>query len=161
MSRVDEAVEVQTAADAQKTYVVVLRARSSARFLPENGFETFFGDVPGCAGPVRFRLRSRWVDEGHEAPIPRELWIRGAILQLVGISAADFAELYERLPRDVGSSRKIVRGHFVGDGADPAPAGEEYPRLEWNSRMQTVKREGERFLLSFQEKFTVHCAPTY
>ncbi|MCA1702087.1 MAG: hypothetical protein LC808_01970 [Actinobacteria bacterium] len=62
---------------SQKTYVVVLRARSSARFMPEEGFEVFFGDVPGSAGPVRFRVRTRWVDEGHEAPMPRELWIEG------------------------------------------------------------------------------------
>jgi hypothetical protein len=59
----------------QATYVVVLRAQSSARFMPEDGFEVLFGDVPDCAGPVRFRLRTRWVDEGHGVSIPRELWI--------------------------------------------------------------------------------------
>lgn len=361
----------------QKTYVVVLRARSSARFMPEEGFEVSFGDVPGSFGSVRFRVRTRWVDEGHEAPIPRELWIEGrgpapsldhavanfgatgrvfsnllsftadtsvevpevhvaydatpgvsereflevfmpderghpregriaranelaavfqglqlsadnsrinraiqqyalalhywyfggewlalahlymavetltdaviryqcdkdgvdaetlasrqgidtvnpeswkrklqiwsrreivfdgdnetyrkaryastgiehgfleldevnrnalfateatfgyvrkAILRVLEISPTEFTELYERVPRDVGSLRKMVRGYFVGDGADPAPPNEEYPRLEWISAVKTMQREGEKFMLSFQEKFKVRCAPTY
>lgn len=363
-------------ANTQRTYVVVLRARSSARFLPEEGFSVSFNNVPGCAGSVRFGLRTRWVDEGHAAPLPRELWIeahgpapsldhaiavfgssgrsfanllaftantatetpevhlaydatlgvterefvevfladerghpregriartsemvgvfsglqnaggrasrlhralqqyalalrywyfggewlalahlymaaetltdavithacngddaealalwlgidtsqggkwrhdlqiwarkdvifesddetyrdarhasdgiehgflefdeinrravavtattfgyiRRSILRLLEISETDFAELYERAPRDVSSLRKLIRGHFVGDGSDPAPPNEEYPRLDWNSGVRTVEREGDMFKFSFEERFTVHCAPSY
>jgi hypothetical protein len=365
-----------SATGAQRTYIVVLRARSSARFLPEEGFSVSFNDVPGCAGPVRFGLRTRWVDEGHAAPLPRELWIeargpapsldhaitvfgsfgrsfanllaftantpaetpevhlaydatpgvterefveifladerghpregqiartsemvavfsglqqradqaprlnraiqqyalalrywyfggewlalahlymaaetladavisyachghnaealavwlgidtsqkdkwphdlkiwartdvifegdnetyrdarhasdgiehgflefdeinrravavtdttfgyiRRSILRLLEISETEFAELYGRVPRDVSSLRKLIRGHFVGDGSDPAPPNEDYPRLEWNSGVRTVEREGDRFVFSFQERFAVRCAPSY
>jgi hypothetical protein len=360
----------------QRTYVVVLRARSSARFLPEEGFSVSFNDVPGCAEPVRFGLRTRWVDEGYAAPLPRELWIeargpapsldhavavfgssgrsfanllaftantptetpevhlaydatrgvterefvevfvaderghpregriartsemvavfsglqnwvaqaprlnralqqyalalrywyfggewlalahlymaaetltkavlahacadnetealamwlgidtadagkwrhelqvwarrdvifegdnetyrdarhasdgiehgflefdeinrhavavtsrtfgyiRRCILRLLAVSETDYFELYVRVPRDVSSLRKLIRGHFVGDGGDPAPPNEEYPRLEWNSGVRTVEREGDRFRFSFQERFTVRCAAGY
>ena len=53
-------------------YVAVLRARSAARFRPEEGQEFFIHPVRHCEGTVRFRLRTRWVNEGHEAPVPRE-----------------------------------------------------------------------------------------
>jgi len=55
--------------------MVVLRAPSSARFKPEEGQEISLSNLPGIAGTVRLRLRTRWVDEGFEALIPRELWI--------------------------------------------------------------------------------------
>jgi integrase len=88
-------------------------------------------------------------------------YIRKTILRLLGISRAESAELYERSPRDVGSFRKMIRGHFIGGGSDPAPANEEYPRLDWSSGIKTVQREDEKFVISFQEKFTVRCAPSY
>ena len=50
----ERGAEEETITDPQKTYVVVIRARSSARFMPGEGFEVYFGDVPGSAGPVRF-----------------------------------------------------------------------------------------------------------
>ena len=59
----------------QHNFIVVLRARSSARFRPEAGQEFFISGLPGIVGTVRMRLRTRWVDEGFEAPTPRELWI--------------------------------------------------------------------------------------
>jgi hypothetical protein len=62
-------------APEQRTFIIVLRAPSSARFKPEEGQEIFLPNLPGIAGTVRLRLRTRWVDEGFEAPIPRELWI--------------------------------------------------------------------------------------
>ena len=362
----------------QRTYVLVLRARSSVRFFPNEGFEVFFGNIPGAAGPVRIRLRTRWVDEGHEAAIPRELWIeargpapslddavakfgasgrffsnllaltantsvdlpevhvaydasegtkereflevflpderghpregrmvqtrelttvfeainrfgvdirrfdraiqqyglalrywyfggewlalshlymaaetladlviadacktraidkktlasqlgvhvsdaeslehklkiwarrdvvfdgdnatyrdaryasdgiehgflelqevnrhaqsvtaitfqyiRTTILRLLNVSQTEFPELYNRPPRDVGSLRKMIRGHFVGDGGDPAPRDQEYPQLEWNSRVNTAHWDGESFKVGFQERFAVRCAPGY
>jgi hypothetical protein len=359
----------------QCAYVVVLRARSAARFKPEEGGEFFLSSVPDCAGPVRFRLRTRWADEGHDAPVPRELWVeargsapsldhavsrftavarylttlvaftantqvgvpephiaydasdgsprreflevfvpderghpsegrlikadelsavfrgvdlaadgrrisraihqyglalrhwyfggewlalahlymavetltkaairrrcrddrvddealakhlgvdttrkwkreleerarrdiifdgdaatyskakeasdgvehgylefdevhrhalaateatfgyvRRAILRLLDIERTDQPELYERPPRDVQSLRKMIRGHFVGDGTDPAPPGQEYPLLEWRSAVQTFTREGDKFSVSFQERFTARCASSY
>jgi hypothetical protein len=88
-------------------------------------------------------------------------YIRRCILRLLEISEVDFGGLYERVPRDVGSFRKLIRGHFVGDGGDPAPTNEDYPGLEWNSGVRTVEREGDKFIFSFQERFTVRCAAGY
>jgi len=379
----DKDLEVESHDDAsllqQRTYVVVLRARAAARFLPNEGFEASFDDVPRCNGTVRTRLRTRWVDEGHDAPLPRELWIeargpapslddavtmfgssgrffgnllafttntavetpevhvgfdatdgneereflevfvpdqrghpsegkivrteelkevfeainrlghddarrmdraiqqyglalrnwyfgaewlslahlyiaaetltdlviddacrrqnldqagvaaglnidagdpskvrhdlevwarrevifagdlstyrdaryasdgiehgfldlsevnrrakaitatafrhlRRAVLQLLGISLSEFAELHDRPPRDVKSLRKMIRGHFVGDGSDPAPAGQEYPLLEWNSRVSAARWEEDKLKIDFEERFTVRCAAPY
>jgi hypothetical protein len=361
----------------QRTYNVVLRARSAARFKPEEGNEFLFASVPDCQGAVRFRTRTRWVNEGHEAPLPRELWIEGrgpapsldlavsrftaiarylttliaftantqvgtpeahiafdatngerdrdflevflpderghpsegrlvqiaeltavfagldsvedagrvaraldqyglalrywyfggewlalthlymavetltkavvrhrckvdevaeealaetlgidvtnadkwqhelevwarkevifqgdlaayrkarhasdgvehgfleldkvhrealavteitfkyvrqAILELIHVERVEFPELYDRLPRDVQSLRRMIRGHFVGDGTDPAPMGEEYPHLEWNSSVTTWRREGDRFTSALNDKFVVRCSPEY
>jgi hypothetical protein len=88
-------------------------------------------------------------------------YVRRTILRLLNISHADFPELVERVPRDVQSLRKILRGHFVGPGDDPAPPGEEYPYLEWRSAVRTLTRDGDKFSLSFQEKVTVRCASGY
>ena len=71
----DTASDKQREATQQRTFVVVLRAPSSARFKPEEGQEFSLPNVPGSAGTVRLRLRTRWVDEGFDAPTPRELWI--------------------------------------------------------------------------------------
>ncbi|MCA1603680.1 MAG: hypothetical protein LC776_19255, partial [Acidobacteria bacterium] len=38
---------------------------------------------------------------------------------------------------------------------------EEYPRLEWMSAVKTMQRKEDNFMVSFQEKFIVRCAPTY
>lgn len=55
-------------------YVVVLRARSAARFLPEEGCELVL-DVPNLdLQGVRVRTFTRWVDEGGKE-LPRELII--------------------------------------------------------------------------------------
>jgi hypothetical protein len=71
----DRASREQREATEQRTFIVVLRAPSSARFKPEEGQEFFVPNLPGIAGTVRLRLRTRWMDEGFEAPTPRELWI--------------------------------------------------------------------------------------
>jgi hypothetical protein len=53
-------------------YVVVLRARSAARFLPEEGCELVL-NVPNLdLHGVRVRTFTRWVDEGGKE-LPREL----------------------------------------------------------------------------------------
>jgi hypothetical protein len=62
-----------TAAVAAAEYVVVLRARSAARFLPEEGWELLLDAVPGLGlGPVRIRAATRWVAVGGHT-LPREL----------------------------------------------------------------------------------------
>jgi hypothetical protein len=88
-------------------------------------------------------------------------YVRRAILRVLDISEAEFSELFVRVPRDVESLRRLIKGQFVGSGGNPAPPDEEYPRLEWHSSVKTLKREGERFSLSFQERFTVRCASDY
>jgi hypothetical protein len=88
-------------------------------------------------------------------------YVRRSILRLLYVSEADFPELVQRPPRDVQSLRKMVRGHFVGPGGDPAAPGEEYPYLEWLSTVRTLTRDGDKLSLSFQEKFTVRCAVAY
>jgi len=54
-------------------YLVVLRAPSSARFLPEGGWQLDLDSVPGLGlGAVRVRTFTRWVASG-EFSLPREL----------------------------------------------------------------------------------------
>jgi hypothetical protein len=54
-------------------YTVVLRARSSARFLPEEGWEHYFSG-PFLATPARVRAFTRWMSDGPSS-VPRELLI--------------------------------------------------------------------------------------
>jgi hypothetical protein len=53
---------------------VVLRASSSAYFLPEEGWEHHFSLLGLGIGPVRTRAFTRWVTEGLHS-VPRELVI--------------------------------------------------------------------------------------
>lgn len=54
-------------------FLVVMRARSSARFLPEEGWELNLEAVPGLGlGPVRVRTFTRWAEDGGHQ-VPREL----------------------------------------------------------------------------------------
>lgn len=59
----------------EREYVVVVRAASSARFLPEQGQEITLQAVSGTSHPMRLRLRTNWKDEGYSAMVPRELLI--------------------------------------------------------------------------------------
>lgn len=88
-------------------------------------------------------------------------YVRKTILRLLNLVGDEFAEMHNRIPRDVRSLRKMAKGHFTGDGSDPAPAGEVYPRLEWLSTVKTLKRDDDRFTVSFEERFTVRCSPSY
>lgn len=55
-------------------FIVVLRARSSARFLPEEGFELNLEPATTADPPAaRLRMFTRWVASGHAEPLPREL----------------------------------------------------------------------------------------
>lgn len=83
--------------------------------------------------------------------------VRVAVLNILGLEGS-YPELYDRTPMDVKSSRKFIRGHFVGHGEDAAPPGQEYPLLEWNSSVQSMVRSGESFSAQFTEKLSVKCA---
>jgi hypothetical protein len=62
-----------TAERLPSEYTVVLRALSSARFLPEEGWEFNLESVPGLGlGVVRVRTFTRWVAIGGNS-VPREL----------------------------------------------------------------------------------------
>lgn len=66
-------VEAGTAERLTFEYTVVLRALSSARFLPEEGWEFHFESVPGLGlGAVRVRAFTRWAAAGENS-VPREL----------------------------------------------------------------------------------------
>jgi hypothetical protein len=86
-------------------------------------------------------------------------YVRRSILRQLGLSGAEHEKLAARSSRDVGSLRKVVRGHFNSDSGNVAPNGEEYPYLEWRSKVKTLRRDGKGFDLSFEENFTVRCAP--
>jgi hypothetical protein len=65
-------------------YIVVLRALSSARFLPEEGWELNLDSVPGLGlDAIRVRAFTRWV-ASSESSIPRELVVevRGRAVSL-------------------------------------------------------------------------------
>ncbi len=55
-------------------YVVVMRAASAARFREEDP-SLAVTDWPTRAGPVRIEFRTRYMDEGTGARIPRDLWV--------------------------------------------------------------------------------------
>lgn len=65
--------EVNVTNPAGTEYIVVLRAKSSARFLPEEGCEFQLEAVPALGlGPVRVRTFTRWAPTGEHS-LPREL----------------------------------------------------------------------------------------
>ena len=56
----------------QVEYIVVLRTRSAARYLPDGGFEFNFDSVAGLGlGAVRVRAFTRWVAAGADE-LPRK-----------------------------------------------------------------------------------------
>lgn len=77
----------QTAKLSEDDYIVVLRGRSSARFRSAEGVALTFTDPSSGAASVHARIRTRWVDEGFESALPRELWI-DARLRAASLDAA-------------------------------------------------------------------------
>ena len=59
--------------DSKGSYVVVLRAPSAARFEVEDNLS--INRVPCATGTVDLIFRTRYVNEGFSAPVPRELWV--------------------------------------------------------------------------------------
>jgi Protein of unknown function (DUF2934) len=56
-----------------RTFVVVLRATSSARFLEDERLH--LRQITESTGTIDVVFRTRYADEGLESPLPRELWI--------------------------------------------------------------------------------------
>ncbi len=69
----NDSTEAKDTKSTGTEYIVVLRARSSARFLPEEGWELNLDAVHGLQlGAVRVRTFTRWVPFGEHS-LPREL----------------------------------------------------------------------------------------
>jgi hypothetical protein len=63
--------------------------------------------------------------------------VRRTIIDLLDLPRAVSTELMEVKPKDVQSSRKVIRGRLLGAAADPAAEGQLYPLLEWASSVDT------------------------
>jgi hypothetical protein len=85
--------------------------------------------------------------------------VRRTIIDLLDLPGAIGAELMEIKPKDVQSTRKIIRGRLLGSAADPAADGELYPRLEWTTSIDSVSREGAAFQFKGKEHVTVWINP--
>jgi hypothetical protein len=85
--------------------------------------------------------------------------VRRTIIDLLDLPGVIGAELMEIKPKDVQSTRKIIRGRLIGAAADPAADGELYPRLEWTSSIDSVAREGTAFQFKGKELVTVWINP--
>jgi hypothetical protein len=94
----------------QAEYIVVLRARSSARFLPEEGCELVL-NVPGFGlERVRVRTFTRWVGEGGKQ-LPREL-----IVEVRGETSSldDAAAKFAAIARPIATMAGFVANVRVG-----------------------------------------------
>ncbi len=92
-------------------YVVVLRALSSARFLPEEGWELNLDAVPGLGlGAIRVRAFTRWVASG-ESSMPREL-----VVEVRGraVSLDEAISKFEVIARPVATMIGFVANVRVG-----------------------------------------------
>lgn len=91
-------------------YVVVLRARTAARFLPEAGCEATLHDATFAPQGVRIRVFTRWASEGGNE-VPREL-----IVEVRGNAATidDAIETFSRLARPVATIIGFVANVQVG-----------------------------------------------
>ena len=86
-------------------------------------------------------------------------YVRRSIVSLLDLDPAVADELNSIKPKDVQSTRKIIRGRLLGTAADPAPADSFYPTLEWSSNITSVVRNGSAFTLTPEEKITVRLHP--
>ncbi len=112
-------------------YVVVLRAPSSARFLPEEGMELNVKAPTLGLEHVRVRAFTRWADENGQQ-LPRELIIevRGAAPSL-GEAAARFAALARPIATLAGFVANVRVGALEVHLAYDCTAGkEERPFME-------------------------------
>jgi hypothetical protein len=85
--------------------------------------------------------------------------VRRTIIDLLDLPGEIGAELMEVKPKDVQSTRKIIRGRLLGTAEDPAMDGELYPHLEWTSSIDSIAREGTAFEFKGKEQVTVRINP--
>ncbi len=90
-------------------YTVVLRASSSARFLPEEGWEQHFL-IPGLAEPVRTRAFTRWVADGSYS-LPREL-----VIEVKGLAGSldEAGSSFSAIARPIANMIAFVANVRVG-----------------------------------------------
>ena len=113
-------------------YIVVSRALSSARFLPEGGWELNLESVPGLGlGAIRVRAFTRWVPSG-EGSIPREL-----VIEVCGraVSLDEAVIKFDVITRPVATMIGFVANVRVGPpevhlAYDCAAGSRERPFLE-------------------------------
>jgi hypothetical protein len=98
--------------------------------------------------------------------VTRELFdmVRSAILTLLPTLDQDIAgAIMSKQPVDVSPLYKQVTGHIVSDmPSDPAnlgAAGELYPTLRWQSRIQSFRLEDDKLVFQPKETMTVQFAP--
>jgi hypothetical protein len=92
-------------------YIVVSRALSSARFVPEGGWELNLEAVPGLGlGAIRVRAFTRWV-AGGDGSVPREL-----VIEVRGRAASldDAIVKFEVIARPVATMIGFVANVRVG-----------------------------------------------
>jgi hypothetical protein len=125
-------VSTQSASSAiPNRYVVVLRARSAARFLPEEGYELVLNVPKLDLQGVRVRTFTRWVDEGDKE-LPREL-----IVEVRGHAGSldDAAAKFSVIARPIATMAGFVANVRVGAlevhlAYDCTPSSEDREFLE-------------------------------
>ena len=90
--------------------------------------------------------------------------VRSAILTLVPALDQDIADaIMSKQPVDVSPLYKQVTGYIVSDKpSDPANlgmAGELFPTLRWQSRIQSFRLEDDKLVFQPDETITVQFAP--
>lgn len=113
-------------------YVVVLRAPSSARFVPEGGWELNLEGIPALGlGAVRVRAYTRWVQDGA-LNLPRELVVEvRAHAASLDEAVANFATIARPIANMIGFVTNVRVGALeVHLAYDCAPASEERSLLE-------------------------------
>jgi hypothetical protein len=141
---------------ADRTFTVVLKAPSAAKFLPEETYE-IISNHPALPGSFQVRVRTRWEAVGLDEPLPRELWI-----DVVG-PAASLDEALHRFPefaRPIGGVVAFVANATVGL-LDVELAFESTPGLDSRDFVQVfipgergIPRLG-RFVMVKQLKATI------
>jgi hypothetical protein len=112
----------------------------------EHGYSDF-GDLHGPAASIRPKTAQH---------------VRAAILELSGLRRDAWQELgsgRHATPLEMDDYARYLRGHLVGEGAQLAADGEEYPFLEWTSKpsLAAAGEEGA-ITISGSETFTVRTA---
>lgn len=97
-------------AGAGSDYIVVLRARSSARFVPEGGWELNLDAAGLGLGRARVRAYTRWVQDGPHQ-VPREL-----VVEVTGhaVSLDEAATKFSAIARPIANMIGFVTNVRVG-----------------------------------------------